>query len=117
MTAARVARARAPPMPGNNLPESFTPVLRLMIDSARSPITAAKPSSSPKMVAWVQFNAERCPGINLKSARLANNENPIAPKNPSHVFFGLMCGISGCRPMTLPVRYAPMSLNFVIAIK
>src|SRR5213079_552787 len=81
-------------MPGNNLPESFTPVLRLMIDSARSPITAAKPSSSPKMVAWVQFNAERCPGISLKSARLANNENPIAPKNPSHVFFGLMCGIN-----------------------
>ena len=34
-------------------------------------------------------------------------------EKPSHVFFGEMCGTSGCLPISEPVRYAPMSLNFV----
>ena len=41
----------------------------------------------------------------------------MAPKKPSQVFFALMCGTIKCRPIALPVRYAPMSENFVTAIK
>ena len=46
-------------------------------------------------------------------ARSPSNANASAPKNPSHVFFGEICGTIGCFPITDPVRYAPMSLNFV----
>ena len=49
-------------------PESFTPVLRLTIDSARSPMTAANPSSNPSTVACVQFSTERWTGIKLEHA-------------------------------------------------
>ncbi len=52
-----------------------------------------------------------------KRPRLPSNEKASAPKKPSQVFFGLMCGMSGCLPIALPVRYAPMSLNFVTTIK
>ena len=104
-------------MPGSILPESFTPVLRFTIDSARSPITAANPRSNPSTTACVQVRTERCPGMSAKRPTLARSEKTRAPKNPSQVFFGLMCGTSLCFPITLPVRYAPMSLNFVIAMQ
>src|SRR5436190_15056139 len=76
-----------------------------------------EPRSKPSIVACVQVSPGKWPGINLNSIKLENRARPSAPKNPSHVFFALICGTMRCRPTALPVRYAPMSLNFVTAIR
>ena len=49
--------------------------------------------------------------------KLHSSEESNAPKKPSQVFFGLMCGANGCFPKRLPKTYAPMSLNFVTATR
>jgi|GEM_PF-1914312 hypothetical protein len=36
----------------------------------------------------------------------------IPPAKPSQVFFGLSHSISLCRPVAIPVKYAPMSVTF-----
>ena len=67
-------------MPGKRLPESFTPVLRLMSDSAKSPMTAANPRSKPRIVACVQVSTDKCPGISLNNPKLQSSAKPSAPK-------------------------------------
>ena len=41
----------------------------------------------------------------------------ISPKKTWEGFFGEMCGTSGCFPMSVPVTYAPISLNFVTRMR
>ena len=56
-------RSSVPPMPGNTVLESFVWAPRLTTDSARSPTTAANPSSKPRTVRSSNRNAERRPGM------------------------------------------------------
>ena len=87
-------RSSAPPIPGSKLPESFTPVLRFTIDSARSPIDRGESEQQTE-------DGRVRPGQHRQIARhqlekrrdSPSSENASAPKNPSQVFFGLMCGI------------------------
>ena len=45
------SKSRMPPMPGKNLPESFTPASRLNSDSIKSPMTAVTLRTTPRMTA------------------------------------------------------------------
>ena len=45
---------------------------------------------------------------------MANTKPPIVP---SHVFPGLTSGANLCRPISLPVKYCPVSLILTVAIR
>ena len=95
------SKSRMPPMPGNSLPESFTPASRLNSDSIRSPMTAVS-STKPENDGVQKIHAGHLPPKKCTNARLAPVETTIAPAKPSHVLPGLMRGIILCRPMSEP---------------
>src|SRR5205823_13400940 len=86
-------------------PLSLTWAWRLMSDSARSPATAAQPSTTPRTIARYQGTPK---GLTVHS-RAAIIESTKPPKTPSHVLPGLIRGASLCRPNKRPVKKAAVS--------
>src|SRR5262245_20826189 len=105
-------RSRTPPCPGNSLPESFTPASRLSSDSTRSPICATLAMTMPP-IAHLSSEAFRptCGPMSFTPNRTAVSKPPTSPAiEPSTVLPGLTRGISLCRPIALPTKYARVSL-------
>ena len=96
-------RSSKPPWPGNNVPESLNPTLRLMRLSAKSPSTPHRPLTTPNTRA---MGMDRfTPGMSVNNHQ--NRADPAKPaKKPSQLFFGETRGASLCLPNLLPTRYA-----------
>ena len=109
-------RSSAPPIPGMELPESFTLAFRLKPDSTRSPICPTMEISRARPAAVL--NSKLKP-VRFWLARLAANTAVITaiivpPMAPYQVFLGLSLGAILCRPRYFPVRSAPISVNFAV---
>ena len=77
---------------------SLTPRSRLIIDSARSPRTAAAETANPKSGAPPRRHVEQ----QAQQQRAADRRGDHEPAKPSHDFFGLIAGAIGCLPKKTP---------------
>jgi hypothetical protein len=109
-------RSKMPPIPGTPPPESLRAALRLITDSMRSDTmaTAATGAASQGRVDGAK-EAGRTPRPSHATRAPTPIDVTTPPAAPSHVFFGLVTGAMGWRPMASPVRSAPTSQNLAAA--
>ena len=81
-------RSKNPPWPGNKVPESLMPALRLSQDSNRSPMKERMQTNKEKMAITHHDLILPIPRA-LNQSQYAKIK---PPKTPSHVFPGLMVG-------------------------
>src|SRR5688500_3810132 len=74
--------SRKPPWPGMMLPLSFTPAMRLSLDSRRSPNVPASAEIKEIPKRYFQYKS------GCKKRVMTTTERIIPPVVPSHVFFG-----------------------------
>ena len=100
-------------------PESFMPARRLRTDAIRSPITDTIAMTNPQIAPCDGSNVQFPKSNKWERWVLASQgmrapipaEAPNPPNKPSTVLPGLMEGAILVRPIVLPTRRAPMSLN------
>ena len=116
-------RSSTPPCPGSSPLESFTPALRLMSDSTRSPTTLMAPRKMAAITSSHQPPAARrvyrlatgaCQALSAALHAAASTSTPASPPHtPSQLLPGLMAGASLRRvnfsPNVRPAKYAKMS--------
>ena len=85
---------------GTRVPMSFISRSRLIIDSTRSPSVAATTAAPPRIEALPDVTVQQQRQRIAPAARQARMD----PAKPSQVFFGLMAGAIGCRPMRMPAK-------------
>ena len=82
------------------MPESFTPMSRLIIETTTSPIKPAQEIIIPAIKASYHVNGVKKEKRTAKMDMLTN-----APKKPSTVLLGLTFGIIFLFPIDLPHTY------------
>ena len=94
-------RSSNPPCPGIILPVSFISILRLNIDSTKSPIV---PITGIIVAIIIQSMVLKGVSMYVPIRYPVNMQNTNPPIKPSQLFLGECRLKRGCRPMHTPVR-------------